>query len=60
VLAPTERGPHGVGDCQWVSYRLGLLSGGRPHVVEQQCYHMSVDDRICWMRVLCSGFRPEG
>lgn len=48
-----------VADREHVAYRLGVLSGGRPHVVEQQCYYVVEDGRITWMRVLCSGFRPE-
>jgi hypothetical protein len=30
-----------------------------PHLVEQQAYY-SADDRIHYLRVLCSGFRPIG
>lgn len=29
------------------------------HVAEQQAYHRSVDGRITYLRVLCSGFRPR-
>lgn len=50
-----------VGGRDHVAYRLGLLSGGLPYVVEQQCYYSTAEDgRIRWMRVLCSGFQPEG
>jgi class 3 adenylate cyclase len=42
-----------------VAYRLrGHNPDGR-FVVEQQAYYALEDDRIVWMRVLCSGFRPD-
>ncbi|QGN34277.1 hypothetical protein [Microlunatus sp. Gsoil 973] len=54
-----------VADRQHVSYRLRGHNADGPFVVEQQMYYQ-VDtddpggDRIRWMRVLCSGFRPPG
>lgn len=48
-----------VGDREHVSYRFRVRSGADRFVVEQQAYYAAEDDRITWMRVLCSGFRPE-
>ena len=47
-----------VGDRHCVTYRF---AGDRPDgrfVVEQHAYYAGRDDRIGWMRLLCSGFRP--
>ena len=41
-----------------VTYRMRGTNDDGPFVVEQQAYYDVVDDRIAWMRVLCSGFRP--
>ncbi len=49
-----------VADRERVSYRIGVRSGGQDYVVEQQAYYDSDGDRITWMRLLCSGYRPEG
>lgn len=48
----------GVSDRERVSYRFGGHNGDGPFVVEQQAYLAAEGDRIAWMRVLCSGFRP--
>jgi hypothetical protein len=49
---------HPVEDTQYVSYRLAVRTPDGPHVVEQQAYYRTADDRIAYLRVLCSGFRP--
>lgn len=54
-----------VADRRHVSYRLAGHNADGPFVVEQQMYFMINGDdpageRITWMRVLCSGFRPAG
>lgn len=48
-----------VGDRERVQYRLGVRRDGLEHVVEQQAYYSSDGERIGWLRVLCSGYRPE-
>lgn len=47
-------------DRQRVAYRLRGHNADGVFVVEQQAYFAERDDRIGWMRVLCSGFRYEG
>jgi hypothetical protein len=47
-----------VGDRHCVTYRF---AGERPpgrFVIEQHAYYTERDDRIGWMRLLCSGFCP--
>jgi hypothetical protein len=47
-----------VGDRHCVTYRFaGERPAGR-FVLEQHAYYDGRDDRIGWMRLLCSGFRP--
>ena len=46
-------------DTRHVSYRFEIDNPDGPHVAEQQAYYRVEDDRIVWMRVLCSGFRPR-
>jgi hypothetical protein len=47
-----------VGDRHSVTYRFaGEQPEGR-FVIEQHAYYTERDDRIGWMRVACSGFRP--
>ena len=41
-----------------VGYRLHIENPDGPHVVEQQAYFQTDGERITWMRVVCSGFRP--
>lgn len=47
-----------VSDRSRVAYRLRIRSGGELYVCEQQAYYAIDGDRIGWLRVLCSGFRP--
>ena len=46
-------------DRQRIGYRLRGRNSDGHFVVEQQAYYAERDGRISWMRVLCSGFRPE-
>ena len=48
-----------VADRERVTYRLGLRRGGVDHVVEQHAYFNFDGRRIDWIRILCSGYRPE-
>ena len=45
-------------DRETMSYTLRGYNDNGPFVVEQQAYFATEGDRIVWMRVLCSGFRP--
>jgi hypothetical protein len=45
-------------DRDRVSWRFAVTTPDGPHLVEQQAYYSTTDDRISWMRVICSGFRP--
>jgi hypothetical protein len=45
-------------DRERVGYRLAVSNPEGRFVVEQQAYLSGEDDRIQWMRVLCSGYRP--
>jgi hypothetical protein len=49
-----------VGDRVRVGYRFTVENADGRHVVEQQAFLTERDERIDWMRVLCSGFRPDG
>ena len=49
-----------VADRERVTYRLGVRRDHREYVVEQQAYYDSDGARINWIRLLCSGYRPEG
>ena len=40
-----------------VTYLLRGTNGDGPFVVEQQAYYDVEDEKIAWMRVLCSGYR---
>ena len=48
-----------VADRERVSYRLGIRREGQDYVFEQQAYYASDGQRITWIRILCSGYRPE-
>lgn len=49
-----------VGDRESVTYRLGVRRDGELYVVEQHAYfHVDLDaQRIDWIRIVCSGYRP--
>ena len=48
-----------VGDTHRVAYRFDLTTPDGPHVVEQQAYYRERDDRLVFVRLVCSGFRPR-
>jgi hypothetical protein len=45
-------------DRDRVAWRFAVTTPDGPHLVEQQAYYSTTEDRISWMRVICSGFRP--
>jgi hypothetical protein len=50
---------HGVvGDRPRVGYRFRVTNPDGAFLVEQQAYFDVRDDRIAWLRIVCSGFRP--
>jgi hypothetical protein len=46
-----------VADRHRVSYRLNVINPDGAFVVEQQAYFGVENDRINWLRIMCSGFR---
>ncbi len=56
VLEVSEGDP--VEDTAHVSYRFALTTPNGPHTAEQQAYYRVSGERISYLRVLCSGFRP--
>ncbi len=46
-------------DRRRVAYRFRGHNADGPFIVEQQAYYSERDGRINYMRVLCSGFRPQ-
>src|SRR5687768_15560690 len=49
-----------VADTRHVAYRLRVTNADGPHAVEQQAYYRVEGDRISYLRVMCSGYRPIG
>jgi hypothetical protein len=47
-----------VEDTHQVGYRFAITTPDGPHTVEQQAYYRTDGDRIDYLRVVCSGFRP--
>lgn len=47
-----------VADRPRVGYRFRVTNPDGAFVVEQQAYYDVEDDRISWVRILCSGYRP--
>ena len=45
-----------VGTVDHVAYRFRATLPDGDFVIEQQAYLKTEDDRICWLRILCSGF----
>lgn len=45
-------------DTAHVAYRLRITTPTGPHVAAQQAYYRADGDRIGYLRVMCSGFRP--
>lgn len=56
LVQVTEGEP--VADTRHVGYRLAITTPDGPHTVEQQAYYRVDGDRIGYLRVLCSGYRP--
>jgi hypothetical protein len=48
-----------VGDRHCVTYRFAGDRPDGPFVIEQHAYFADRDGRIGWMRLVCSGFRPQ-
>jgi hypothetical protein len=46
-----------VADRHRVAYRLRVINPDGLFVVEQQAYYGVENDRINWLRIMCSGFR---
>ncbi|WP_243060604.1 hypothetical protein [Nocardioides sp. SR21] len=49
-----------IADTHHVAYRLRITTPDGPHAVAQQAYYRADGDRITYLRVMCSGFRPIG
>jgi hypothetical protein len=47
-----------VGDRCRLGYRLQISNADGRFVVEQQAFFDVADNKITWLRMLCSGFRP--
>jgi hypothetical protein len=47
-----------VSDREHVAYRLGVRNADGDFLVEQQAYYSTDGERITWLRILCSGYRP--
>lgn len=53
-----ERGEN-VADVGRVAYRFDVTNSDGAQTVEQQVYYRVSDGRLCFLRILCSGFRPR-
>ena len=58
LVAVTTGAP--VEDTARVCYRFAVTNPDGQHTVEQQAYYRTDGDRISYLRVLCSGYRPVG
>jgi hypothetical protein len=47
-----------VGSRDRVGYRLHVERPDGAFVVEQQAYYETQDDKISWIRIMCSGYLP--
>ena len=56
LLAVEEGEP--IEDTAQVSYRFAITNDEGLHTVEQTAYYRTEGDRISYLRVLCSGYRP--
>lgn len=45
-------------DRERVGYRLAIDNDEGSHLLEQQAYIAADGERIGWLRILCSGYRP--
>jgi hypothetical protein len=59
IVSATRAEAEPVSDTSHVGYRFEIDNADGARVAEQQAYYRVEDDRIVWMRVLCSGFRPR-
>ena len=48
-----------VSDRHSVTYRFAGQEPQGRFVIEQHAYYTAREDRIDWMRLVCSGFRPD-
>jgi len=46
-------------DRERVGYRFHVTNDEGSFTVEQQAYLGVENDRIAWLRIMCSGYRPE-
>lgn len=56
-LVTVTEGPD-VEDTHHVAYRFAITNPDGAHTVEQQAYYRADGDRIDYLRVVCSGYRP--
>ena len=56
-ITPVDSGR--IADREHIAYRFEVSNPDGRFVGEQQAYYTERDGRIDWMRVLCSGFRPQ-
>ncbi len=47
-----------VEDTEHVGYRFAITNPDGAHTVEQQAYYRTDGDRISYLRIVCSGYRP--
>lgn len=47
-----------VADTRRLGYRFAITNGNGPQLVEQQAYYRADGDRVSYVRIVCSGFRP--
>lgn len=57
AIASLEHGED-VGEVRRIGYRFLLTTPDGAHMVEQQAYYTEVDDKLHYLRIVCSGFRP--
>jgi hypothetical protein len=57
ALVEVTTGPP-VEDTERVGYRFAITNSDGAHTLEQQAYYRADGDRIGYLRVVCSGFRP--
>ncbi|WP_285504184.1 hypothetical protein [Actinokineospora sp. NBRC 105648] len=56
ALLSTETGD--ISSRRHVSYRMRIRNGDGEFLMEQQMYYQLDGNKICWARVMCSGFIP--
>src|SRR4051794_10100147 len=56
-IVQTDHGDD-VGDIKRIGYRFRITNPDGLHLVEQQAYYYEYDDKILYLRVVCSGYRP--